>query len=78
MKTFVVVLHILVSLTVMVSIFMQPAKVQGLSSAISGGAETFFGKNKARTYEAKLQRLTVISMILFVITSIALIYLGNK
>lgn len=78
MKNFVVALHILFSLTVIFSIFMQPAKVQGLSSAISGGAETFFGKNKARTFEAKLQKVTVVSMVLFVITSMALVYLSNK
>ncbi|MCX7695257.1 MAG: preprotein translocase subunit SecG [Caloramator sp.] len=77
MKTFVTVLHVIFSLLVIASIFMQPSKVYGLSTTISGGAETFFGKNKSRTMEAKLQRLTVISMVLFVITSMALVYLTN-
>lgn len=78
MKTLVTIAHIIISLTVMISVLMQPAKVQGLSSAISGGAETFFGKNKARTQEGKLKKLTTISMILFVITSVALLYYSNK
>lgn len=78
MKVFITVLHVIISLTVIISVLMQPAKVQGLSTAISGGAETFFGKNRARTYEGKLRKLTTISMILFVITSMLLLYYSNK
>ncbi|CDF58651.1 preprotein translocase subunit SecG [Thermobrachium celere] len=78
MKTFVTILHVIFSLLVIISVFMQPSKVYGLSTTISGGAETFFGKNKSRTIEAKLQRVTIISMVLFAITSIILVYLANK
>lgn len=78
LKVIVTILHILISLFVIVVVMAQPAKVQGLSTAISGGAQTFFGKNKARTYEGKLQKLTTIGMILFVITSLVLVYLTNK
>lgn len=77
-KVLATILHILVSLFVIIVVMAQPAKVQGLSSVISGGAQTFFGKNKARTYEGKLQKLTSIAMVLFVITSLALGYLANK
>ena len=77
MKTFVTILHICISLFVIASVLLQPAKVQGLSKTISGGAETFFGKNKGRSYEGKLQKLTEIGMVLFVITSIALVYYTN-
>lgn len=78
MKIALIIVHIIVCLIVIASVLLQPAKVQGLSAAISGGAETFFGKNKARTYEGKLEKLTTISMIVFVITSILLIYFLNK
>lgn len=77
-KTVITILHILISLFVIVSVLAQPAKVQGLSSAISGGAETFFGKNKARTWEGKLEKLTSVAMVLFVITSVLLVYFSNK
>jgi preprotein translocase subunit SecG len=77
LKIFVTILHIAVSLFVIISVLLQPAKVQGLSKAISGGAETFFGKNKGRSYEGKLQKMTEIGMVLFVITSIALVYFSN-
>jgi preprotein translocase subunit SecG len=78
MKILVTVLHIIVSLFVIGVVLLQPAKVQGLSSAIAGGAETFFGKNKARTVEGKLSKLTTVAMILFVITSVLLLYFSNK
>lgn len=77
MKIAVLVVHVILSLFIIAVVLAQPAKVQGLSSAIAGGAETFFGKNKSRTYEGKLSKLTTISMILFVITSVALLYYTN-
>jgi preprotein translocase subunit SecG len=39
-------------------ILMQESRQAGLSGAIAGGADTFFGKNKGRTMEAKLSRFT--------------------
>lgn len=78
MKTFLIIVHIIICLVVIISVLAQPAKVYGLSSAISGGAETFFGRNKGRTMEGKLQKLTTISMIIFVITSMMLVYYSNK
>lgn len=77
MKILVTILHICISLFVIASVLLQPAKVQGMSKTISGGAETFFGKNKGRSYEGKLQKMTEIAMVLFVITSIALVYYSN-
>ena len=45
---------ILLSLGVIVLVLMQESNQQGLSGAISGGSsESFFGKNKSRTDEAK-------------------------
>ena len=41
-------------------VLMQEGKSAGLSGAISGAAETYFGKNKARTMEGKMERLTKI------------------
>lgn len=78
MKGLFIALHIIVCLVVILSVLAQPAKVQGLSKAISGGADTFFGKNKSRTYEGKLQKLTTIAMILFVLTSMILVYFTNR
>lgn len=77
MKILFITLHIIISLFVIAVVMLQPSKVSGLSKTISGGAETFFGKNKGRSYEGKLQKLTEIAMVLFVLTSMTLVYYSN-
>lgn len=79
MNVLVLVLHFIISAFIIAVVLLQPSKTEGLSSAISGGAaETFFGKNKARTYEGKLSKLTTIAMVAFVVTSMLLLYFSNK
>ena len=51
---------IVVSLVIIVLVLLQESKQQGLSGAIAGAADTFFGKNKGRTMEAKLVKFTKI------------------
>jgi len=43
-----------------------------LSGAIAGTAETFFGKNKGRTIDAKLKKYTAFGAAAFIILSIVL------
>lgn len=52
------VLLIISSVIVIAIVLMQESREAGLSGAIAGGADTFFGKNKGRTMEAKLQKFT--------------------
>ena len=61
---------IVISLVLIVIVIMQQSKQQGLSGAIAGGADTFFGKNKGRTIEAKLEKLTKILCAVFVILTL--------
>ncbi len=49
---------IVLSLGISALVLLQEGNSQGLSGTIAGGAETFFGKNKGRTMEAKLVKLT--------------------
>jgi preprotein translocase subunit SecG len=73
-----VVKNILTALLVLVEVFLiavvllQSGRKAGLSGAIAGGAETFFGKNKARSFEGKLQRWTKISAVLFIVIAVVL------
>ncbi|MDI6603840.1 MAG: preprotein translocase subunit SecG [Thermoanaerobacteraceae bacterium] len=78
LKIIVLIIHVLVSLFLMAVILLQEGKSAGISGVISGGAETFFGKNKARTMEGTLERLTTISAVLFIITSLVLALLMGK
>ena len=63
------VVLILISIVLIVAVLMQQGQRQGLG-AIGGGAETFFGKNKARSIDGKLQRITRIAVVVFVILAI--------
>lgn len=70
-----VVLIVLCSLFVIVVVMMQQSNSDGIS-AISGSSETFYGKNKSKTLESKLKRLTVISLILIGVLCIAYFIIG--
>ena len=64
-------LLILASIFIVIVVLLQESKSAGLSGAIAGGADTFFGKNKSRTIEAKLAKLTKIVAVFFFILAIA-------
>ena len=72
MKIALTIAQIIVALILIVIVLMQSGKTQGISGAIAGGAETFFGKNKGRTIDGILSKITSIVAILFIICSVAL------
>jgi preprotein translocase subunit SecG len=45
-KTFLLIIQMLVSLGLIATVLLQSGKAAGISGAIAGGAETFFGKKK--------------------------------
>ena len=55
-------------------ILLQQGKSAGLSGAISGAAESYFGKNKARTMEGKFERITKILATWFIILALVLYF----
>ena len=72
MNLALIIVHIVISVLLVVVVLMQHGKQQGMSGAIAGGAETFFGKNKGRTIDAMLKKFTAVLAILFVVSSIVL------
>lgn len=64
--------HVVLSVILVVAVLMQHGKQQGLSGAIAGGAETFFGKNKGKTIDAVLRKVTGVVAVLFVASSLTL------
>ena len=56
-------------------VLMQQGKSAGLSGAISGAAESYFGKNKARTMEGKFERITKILAACFIILALVLYFM---
>ena len=65
------VVLIVLSITISALVLLQEGNSQGLSGTIAGGAETFFGKNKGRSMEAKLVKLTKVVGIGFFVIAFA-------
>ncbi len=63
---------IVASIAIVILILLQQSRNSGLSGAIAGGSDNFFGKNKDRSADAKLARITkVLCVIFFIITLFA-------
>lgn len=71
LKTILTVIFIIISLVITVIILMQEGKSAGLG-AISGAADTYWGKNKGRSMEGILVKLTRVSVILFLVLAVVL------
>ncbi len=70
-RTLVTVIYILISIALIVVVLLQEGKSAGLG-AISGAAETYWGKNKGRSMEGGLLKSTHILMGLFIVISLLL------
>ena len=70
MQNILMVLEVLLGLGLIITIYMQPSKADALSGLIQGTTkDTFFSKNKSRTKEVVLVRLTILFSILFAINT---------
>ena len=69
------ILLILIAIVLIAAVLLQQGNSAGLG-AISGGAETFLGKNKAKSYEGKLALITKASAAAFVVLAIIKVAIG--
>lgn len=70
--TILLLVYILVCGALTAVVLMQEGKQAGLTGAISGAAETYWGKNKGRSMEGGLVLATKILAVLFVVLSLIL------
>ena len=70
-RTILTVLYILVCIALVVVVLLQEGKSAGLG-AISGAAESYWGKNKGRSMEGGLLRGTQVLAVLFFVISLVL------
>ena len=61
------VVFVLICLAITVVILLQEGKQAGLTGAISGAADSYWGKNKGRSMEGKLEKATKVLVLFFVI-----------
>ena len=71
LRIILTVLFILVCVAITVLVLMQEGKSAGLG-AISGAAETYWGKNKSRSMEGMLAKITKYLAIGFVVLAVVL------
>ena len=71
LKVILTIVFIIISLALTVVILMQEGKQAGLG-AIAGAADTYWGKNKGRSMEGMLVKITRIAVVLFIVLAIVL------
>jgi len=78
MDVVVLVIEILLclfSVFIVAVVLLQSGKSAGLPGAIAGGAESFLGKTKAKSYEGTLKKLTKISAVGIMVLAIGLVFI---
>jgi len=71
-KVILTVILVLICLTLIAVVSLQEGKSAGLTGSISGAAESFWGKNKGRTIEGKIEKATKFVAIAFMVVALLL------
>lgn len=79
MHNFLMVLEVIFSIVIIVSVMMQPSKSDGLSGLVGGSggggggaSQSHFAKNKTKTLESVMAKVTAVSAVCFGITTVML------
>lgn len=72
LRVILTILYVLVSIGLIVIVLMQEGKSAGLSGAISGVADTYWGKNKGRSMEGAMNKITKYLAVAFIVISVLL------
>jgi len=65
-----IVLIVICAITMIFAIMMQPSNQEGSLGAIGGSSDTYFSKNKEKTLEGVMKRLTIVLGIAIFIMSL--------
>ena len=71
LKIILTVVFIIISIALTVIILMQEGKSAGLGT-IAGMADSYWGQNKGRSMEGKLEKATKVFVVLFFVIAIVL------
>ena len=75
-KNILIGLYVIICIAVIILATAQAKDSQGASGAITGSTtNNFYEKNKGRTREGALKKITVILSVLFVITTVGLSFM---
>ena len=66
------IVFIIVSVALMIVVLMQEGKENGLTGTLTGSADTYWSKNKGRSKDAVMRKITVVLAVLFFLLAGAL------
>lgn len=72
MVTAITVVQVIAALILIFMVLLQSGKSEGLSGAIAGSSESFLGKNKSHTWDAKVAKATKWVAAVFIILTFVL------
>ena len=72
LKTVIMIAFILICIALVILVMKQEGKSEGLSSTMSGMSESYWGKNKGRSAEGNLVKLTVVATVAFLVLTVVL------
>ena len=72
MKIFIGLVYIAICVFLMAVVLRQEGKQQGLGAIGGGNSDTYWAKNKGRSREGVLKRMTVAAAVGFIVLSVAL------
>lgn len=70
-------LMIIVSILIIIAVMMQPQKQQDALNALSGGA-VFSGQTKKRGFEAFMEKVTSVLLVIFFVLAVVLAAMSSK
>jgi preprotein translocase subunit SecG len=72
LRVIVTILYVLLCVALVIVVMLQESRTQGLSGTVNGMAETYWGRNKGRSMEGRLEMITRILTCAFICLSIVL------
>ena len=72
-----IILMFVAALAAIILVMLQPGNSQGID-ALSGSSETFYGKNKGKSTESILKRLTVACLVVLAVLAVVFFVLQGE
>ncbi len=72
LKVIVQIIYVLICIALTVVVLKQEGKTSGLSGALTGSGETYWAKNKGRSVEGTMEKVTKYLAAAFILISILL------
>jgi len=72
LKTALTIVFLVISIILAIIVMMQEGKGGGLTTTISGGSDTYWSKNKGKSKEAILKKVTIVFGIAYMLLALVL------